>query len=79
MPKQDEIFLEDDLEYCPLNKLKTMLDKTPINDKTVEEYVELLQIIRNHEKYIRLIRQNFETHLREFNLKNLIEEMDIDS
>ena len=79
MPKQDDIFLENDLEYCPLNKLKTMLDNTPINEKTVEEYVELLHRIRSHEKYIRLIRQNFENHLREFNIKNLIEKMDIDN
>ena len=76
MPKQDEIFLEEELDHCPLDKLKTMLENTPLNDDTVEKYVKLLQIIREHEEYIRRIRQNFENHLREYNIQNLITDMD---
>jgi hypothetical protein len=77
MPKQDDIFIEGELEHCPLDKLKIMLENTPLNADTVNKYVQLLNIILDHEKYIRRIRQNLENHLREYNIQNMM--MDVDN
>ena len=72
MPETHKIFFESDLDYCPIEKLKNMLEDLPVNDETIKRYREILEKLKEHEVYIRTIRQNVERHIREYNIKDMI-------
>jgi hypothetical protein len=58
-----------------LNKIKELLPEEEINETNKETFLEVINCLKKHENEVRVLRQDLEAQLRDYEILNFLKEL----